>query len=181
MSIIRDTMEAGYSSDHFMITGEGFPKSWKDEDEEDPVLISYRKAIADENKLATEEQWLQEGRFISQSEYSREYRHCESAGVMNGKLYYRKKDTRTIEGRFEEMQKVIKYVFEDTLVSESKLDKSMAVDRALNVAISSFKELVSSEIDDLCQDILDLYTLKNKKEEGSKPLFSKDSDADIPF
>lgn len=83
MSVIRDAMELGYGTNHFMITGEGFP--WNDSEEDSPDY-SYQDYENYINSLDTKEGWLGRERFLkSDSE--------EGVGRIDQDEYFQYKQT----------------------------------------------------------------------------------------
>lgn len=88
MSVLRDAMELGYGTNHFMVTGENFPSNWND-----PIEKESSYDDEDENcitSLDTTEGWFKRNRFILNTE--------KDIGAIDGESYYHFNQTMTLDG-----------------------------------------------------------------------------------
>lgn len=100
MSVLRDAMELGYGTDHFMVTGENFPESW-----EDPVKkrrhpqseyteyipltrIQELNNLKSQGCIDTKEGWLSKNKIVCDNE--------EEYCLISGARYYNQYQTNLL-------------------------------------------------------------------------------------
>lgn len=123
MSVLRDAIQLGYGTDHFMITGENFPSSWGDETnpythyDDDELCIPKKPGSLD-----TKKGWIKRKHIV--------HNDVDSVGMIEGIEYYHIDQTthfnnvmgNTIELVEKSLNKLSIYIENHAIATEADLD-----------------------------------------------------------
>ena len=149
MSVLRDAMELGYGTNHFMVTGENFPSNWND-----PIEKESSYDDDDENcitSLDTAEGWFKRNRFILNTE--------KDIGAIDGESYYHFNQTMTLDQFLKASHSNISEKLE-AYFSCLKENDFTETSSSLFYLIKGIKDEISNDFEHVHNTVKEKYDLK---------------------